>query len=713
MTEPLKENLIVVRTTEQLETLKEYIKDKEYTAVDTETTGLDPQTSEVIGFSVCAELDTAYYVVLAYWDVKSQTLVHTPLAPLAKDFLSLLEGKALIFHNAVFDCHMIEVRYGVSLMPSCHTDTMVLAHLLDENRAIGLKDLAVSVFGETSDQEQRDMKASVTANGGVLTKANYELYKADSELIAKYGAKDTILTLKLFYHLVPQLEDEGLFDFFYNDESMPLLRGPTYDLNTTGLKVDLDALKLLRRQLEADCLEGKAFIYKEIEAYVKDKYPATSKAKTFNIGAGKQLAWLLFIRLGEEFIGLTKEGREVCKALDMKLPYTYAARAQFIRTLNDHEGKVYKPSSLNPITGKKTNAKKFGPAHHYLRADKEALGKYADKYKWVSKLLEYSKNLKLLNTYVSAIEAKTQYGILKAEFKQCGTTSGRYASRNPNLQNLPRDDKRVKTCFVARPGNVFVGSDYSQLEPRVFASFSGDERLLNCFKSGDDFYSVVGAEVFGKTDCTLVKDDSPDSFAVKYKSLRQVAKVIALATPYGTTAPQMARTLGKSIDECQEIINDYFAAYPKVEALMLRAHEEAKTKGRTLNLFGRPRRLPEALKIPQRYGRKTPHSELPYDARNICNLAMNYPIQSTGASIMNRAGVSFCQMRAELAKSEPRWNKVKIVLQVHDELVLEGPEALEAEMITVLQSAMQDTVKLPGVDLIAEPKAAKNLADLK
>jgi DNA polymerase-1 len=264
-----------------------------------------------------------------------------------------------------------------------------------------------------------------------------------------------------------------------------------------------------------------------------------------------------------------------------------------------------------------------------------------------------------------------------------------------------------------------VGADYAQLEPRVFASFSKDERLLKCFADGDDFYSVIGAEVFGKNDCTFKKDDSPDSFPVKYKKLRDVAKVIALATPYGTTAPQMSGEMAlkagqvRSMQECQDIIDDYFRNYPSVEKLMLDAHAQVKTHGVVYSLFGRPRRIPEATSISRVYGKNTPHGELPRVARNLLNLAMNHPIQSTGASIMNRASIAAWNKFRELEASDPAWAEVKIILQVHDELILEGPEHLSEQMVQVLKSCMEDTVVLPGVKLLAEPKVGRSLADLK
>lgn len=701
----MSETLVIIKTLQELQKLKDYLKDKEFIAVDTETTGVD-KGSEIIGYSVCAEPTTGYYVITNYWDVASKSLLSLETKEGTKDFFASLVGKALIMHNAPFDCGMIADCYNIDLMPSVDTDTLLLGHLLNENRSNGLKERGVELYGEDARKEQMEMKESVHRNGGQLTKDCYELYKADAELIAKYGAMDAILTLKLFYNDVPILFEEGLDKFFYDDETMPLLRGPTYDMNRTGLRVDPEKLQLLKQQLEADCLEAKGFIYKEIDSYIKEKYKGTSKATTFNIGASAQRAWLLFIKLGQEFNSLTKEGREVCKALEIKLPYYHGAKKEFIRIITERKGEIYSEGKWNPKTKKVGNPKKIRDPQYYIGCGKEALALYAEKYRWVESFLEYSKNLKLLNTYVDGIQSRMKYNVIRPSFLQHGTTSGRYSSKTPNFQNLPRDDKRIKACIVSRPGKVFVGADYAQLEPRVFASISQDQRLMQSFKDGDDFYSVIGADVFNKTDCTLKKDDTADSFPVKYKKLRDVAKMIALATPYGTTAFQMARKMGKSTEETTEIINNYFQGYPGVEKMMLDFHEEAKTKGVTRSLFGRPRRIPKALEIKRTYG-NDPHEKLPYEIRNVLNLAVNHPIQSTGASIVNRSAIAF------LKSCKEEQLEVRIVMQVHDEIIAECLEQNAQTVSELLKWAMENATQLPGVALIAEPKIANNLKDLK
>lgn len=694
--------LIVIDKTESIDSLIDYLKDKEYVSYDCETTGLH-KSSEVIGFSFCAEEDKSYYVVLSQWHHLAEALLPVVNIDAAKRLIEVLKTKSLIMHNAIFDCMIAENFFKIDLINSVHTDTMVLAHLLNENQRVALKELGKVHFGQDADAEAVEMKASVAANGGNLTKADYHMYKADSHIMGKYGAKDAWLTYMLFYKLVPELYDQDLDKFFYEEESMPLLKGPTYQLNTTGLKVDIEYLSTLKRTLIAECEEAKAFIYKEIHVHIKDKYPGTKKKDTFNIGSSSQLAWLLFGQLGLEFAVLTDAGKDICRSFGSRLPYTFVSKREFIYNCTRQNGNTFLPEAI--VNGKKVRAKKIREPWYYIKCDKSILNKHSHRYKWIEVLLEYQRKTKLLNTYVEGIEERISYGIIQPGFKQTGTTSGRYSSSNPNFQNLPRDDKRIKRCIIPRPGRVFVGADYSQLEPRVFAYFSKDKRLLEAFKGEDDFYSVIGMEVYGKYDCIPRKDGSEDAFGIKYKKLRDLSKVIALASTYGATAHQLAPTTGKSIDATQEDIDSYFERFPGVKDMMLESHKMAMETGQVVNLFGRPRRMPEAKKIRKIYGNQD-HGDLPYEARNMLNLAVNHRIQSTGASIVNRAMIKFYNDCKALGLD------FKIVCQVHDSLIIECLEKDAEDISLLLQNAMETATVLEGISLEAIPKIGSNFAEV-
>lgn len=694
--------LIVINNLEGLKELKDYVENAEFLAYDCETTGLSSR-DEVIGFSICGDEEKAYYVIMARWDKEKGQLVYPDydykVATL--EIVYMLANRKLIMHNGVFDSMMAESFFKVRLIDSLHTDTMILAHLLDENRRVGLKELAFTMYGESATEEQAAMKASIAANGGTSTKTAYELYKADAELIGRYGAKDALLTYKLFLDLVPELYRQKLDKFFYEDESMPLLKGPTYDLNTTGLQVDQNTLITLKKTLEAECEEAKAFVFHEIQNHIKDKYPGTNKKNTFNIDAPQQMSWLLFGQYKLEFGTLTKVGKAVCRSMGLKIPYTPKAKRDFLYVCSRDKGQVYQPGAK--INNKPIKAKCIKDPWAYVAADKNTLRKLSVKYKWIERLLEYKRKKKLLTTYIAGLEQKTKYGVIQPSFLQHGTTGGRYACRNPNFQNLPRDDQRVKQCIVARQGKVFVSADYSQLEPRVFSYYSQDHRLMGAFNGENDFYSVVGIEVFDKHDALPLKEGHPSAFGVKYKKLRDLSKVIALASAYGATAFQLAPTTGKSLEDTATDIFNYFERFPGVKKMMLEAHDLAKKQGYVTSLFGRPRRIPDAKKIVKIYGNQQ-HADLPYEARSLLNLACNHRIQSTGASIVNRAAIAFYNAAKEANI------QAKIVLQVHDELVVECEEKDAEDIKLLLQYAMECTTLLEGVDLEAVPRITKNLA---
>lgn len=696
------QKLKILKTIEEVTELLNYLEDKTFVAFDTETTGLDRQ-SEIVGISVSAEESIGYYIILSSWNKEKQTLEYLPTRELIPKLLKDLTCKSLIMHNGMFDCTLVKANFNIDLMPHLHTDTMILAHLLNEEDGVGLKEVGSRLFGESAKDEALKMKESVLANGGEWLKSNKEMYKADVNLLAEYGAKDAILTYRIFLELVPKLYEENLDKFFYEEECMPLLRGPTYDLNTKGLLVDADYLRNLKKQLQVDIEEAHSFVQETIKTYVQEKYPGIKPKTTFNIGSSSQMAWLLFGKMGLEPAGLTKEGKNVQKFFGLKSPYSFKQKRDYMSEVNRNVGRIYVPEVI--INGKKSRAKKIREVWHYLACGQEELELHQNEHEWIKRLVEYNKKSKLLSTYLEGIENRMKYGIIQPSFNQTGTTSGRYSSSNPNFQNLPREEKRIKKCIIPRKGKVFVGADYSQLEPRVFAYLSGDTRLLESFQGEDDFYSVIGMEVWEKSDCTPRKDGSPEAFGIKYKHLRDMSKTIALASTYGATAWQLAPVTGKSIKDTQEDIDSYFEKFPSVKKFMVNSHEQGKQFGRVVNIFGRPRRIPAATRITTIYGDK-PHGELPYEARKLLNLSVNHRVQSTGASIVNRAAIALYNRLKALNL------KANIVVQVHDSLVVECNEKDANIVSKEMQEAMENTVVLPGIKLEASPKIGYNLAEV-
>lgn len=685
----MTEELIIIDTAAEAVELIKYIRNHDYVAYDTETTGLQKDTG-IVGISVSAEVHKGYYIPLAWWNKETKQLDYCSedLSHETINLLQLLCHKHLIMHNALFDVEKTLLNFNVDLMPALHTDTMVLAHLVDENRRVGLKDLAASIFGISEKKEQEEMSKSVHDNGGQYTKLNKEMYKADRDILARYGAKDTILTLKLFYHLIPQLFEQGLDKFFYEDECMPLLKTAIYQLNTVGLKVDVEELKALRVSLEEEVVMLEAKIKAEIYPYVKDKYPGTTPTNTFNIGSPQQLSWLLFSVLNNEFDKLTEGGRKMAKELMDKVPYSSADKRRFLHKLK-----------LKGL-----------PEHKYLKCDKTTLQAYEDIYPWVRLLLSYKKAEKILGTYVIGILDRLHYGVIYPGFRQTGTSGTRLSSNNPNFQNLPSGDKRIKNCIVARNNRIFVGADFEQLEPRIFTAQSQDVALLHAFANKQDPYSTLAMKVFNKTGYSVKKADD-NFFGKKYPQLRQVGKEGFLAFPYGTTPFKFKETVKNkaridlSIEECKDFRTNYFEEFSGVSNMISSAHEEVINTGVVYNMFGRPRRIPDA-KFVKRLDWKNPLN-LDYEHRTLLNLAMNFKVQGTAGSLVNRACIAFVRKSRELGLD------ANIVMQIHDEIIVECNESQSAQVADLLKESMINTVKLPGVELIADPKIGKRLSDLK
>lgn len=680
----------ILRTNEDIDILIGYLSNFKYIAADSETNGL-PLDALVTGISLCAEDGLAFYVVIREWNKDTKTLDDLPNRAKVIELLNVLLTKSLIGHNFIADANWLKVNFGIELMPALHFDTLIGSHLNNENLpSYGLKQLGVMYFGESAKDEQKKMKESVIANGGIWEDkrgGNKEMFKASTDLLGFYAGQDALLTFNLSWIILDELAKQDLLDFYFT-ETHPLFQTATYEMNTIGMKVDLPKLKQIESDLEKECAMLKEHILFEIGPYIKDLYPGTHAKNTFNIGSGQQLSWLLFFKLGNDWKKVTKKGREVAVELLGKNPYNPAARRAFEQALRD---KGIKPEK-------------------YVQCDKNALTNLAFKYKWVVKILEYKKASTLLKTYAKGMQRFVKYGVINPSFLQHGTTSGRFSSSRCNFQNLPRDDKRIKSCIVARTGKSLIELDYSQLEPRSFTSQSQDQRLMDGFRDGLDFYSVIGIGLFNKPHCTANKKDK-NFFGTEYPHLRQMSKVVALSVAYGTTAYKLSDTLrdeeGKplSIDACNKIIDDYMVNYPGVYKFIRESHIQAVRDGVVYSQFGRPRRIPEAKKLKD-YGfpESCEASDLHYKQRSVLNLAVNHRVQSTAASIVNRASIEFCRRMKE------KNINAYIVLQVHDSIVVECNSAEASMVAPILQDCLENTTKLAGVALIAEPKISKNLA---
>ena len=291
----------------------------------------------------------------------------------------------------------------------------------------------------------------------------------------------------------------------------------------------------------------------------------------------------------------------------------------------------------------------------------------------VGKILDYRGLKKLLGTYVEAlprlINPQTRH--IHTTFNQCVTATGRLSSSDPNLQNIPvrtEDGKEIRRCFIPEEGEEFFSADYSQVELRIMASMSGDEHMIEAFKSGQDIHAATSAKINHKSIDEVTKEE------------RRKAKSANFGIIYGISAFGLAQGLGIERKEAKALIDGYFETFPKVMDFIERCKEQARERGYAVTLFGRRRYLPD---INSKNGTVRSFAE-----RN----AVNAPIQGTAADIMKIAMVRVWQ------RLKREGLKARLLLQVHDELnfsvLPEERERVEHIVMEEMQGAAELAVPL-------------------
>ena len=304
----------------------------------------------------------------------------------------------------------------------------------------------------------------------------------------------------------------------------------------------------------------------------------------------------------------------------------------------------------------------------------------------IEPLLRYRKLMKLNGTYVEGmLPLVDRGGRVHSTFDQVATATGRLSSSEPNLQNIPvrtEEGRELRKVFIPREGWVLLDADYSQIELRLMAHFSEDPALLDAFRKGEDIHARTASEIF---------EVPPDQVT---PALRSRAKAVNFGLIYGISGFGLSRNTGVSRREAQNFIDKYFEKYPGVKRYMDSAAAEGMEKGYAETLMGRRRYL-EELKSP-----KAPIREFGRRA------AMNTPIQGTAADIMKLAMV---RVDAALRQAGMR---SRLILQVHDELLLECPPEEADQAAVILRQAMEQVAEL-RVPLVAEVHRGKNWFEAK
>ena len=319
------------------------------------------------------------------------------------------------------------------------------------------------------------------------------------------------------------------------------------------------------------------------------------------------------------------------------------------------------------------------------------LEKIRDAHPIVSDILEYRELKKLLSTYIETLPPLLDAGNrLHAEFIQTGSTTGRMASQNPNLQNIPLRSERgkaIRNAFIAPKGFSLVALDYSQIELRLAAILSGDEKLCDIFKKGRDVHQEVAAQVFHV---------APE--AVDYE-MRRRAKVINFGILYGMGVNALRAQLDSTTAEAHAFLEEYFSTFKTLSEYLESTRGFARKHGYTETLFGRRRQFPEMK------------SSLPYVRAQAERMAINAPIQGTEADIIKLAMTRVDEMLAK----EKALADAYLLLQVHDELVYEIRREREKELGTEIQKIMESVLpatETRGVPIIVTMKSGATWGDM-
>ncbi len=315
---------------------------------------------------------------------------------------------------------------------------------------------------------------------------------------------------------------------------------------------------------------------------------------------------------------------------------------------------------------KPKNQKKTGSGA--MSTKESELEKMRDMHPIIPFVFEYRELQKLLSTYIDVIpNLLDENNRLHAKFLQAGTTTGRMSSSDPNLQNIPNSSdlgRNIRKAFITEKGSKLLAFDYSQAELRIAAFLSDDTKLIDIFKKGEDVHTVVASEVFG---VSLEKVD---------KEMRRRAKVINFGIMYGMGVNALKGNLGSTREEAQKYLEEYFNKFSGLAKYLENIKLEAKEKGYTETLFGR-RRYFEGIK-----------SKIPFIRAMAERMAINAPIQGTEADFIKLA----MSKVDEFLVKEKLDGKVKLILQVHDELVYETEEDLVNIVAPKIKNIMESLV---------------------
>ena len=365
-----------------------------------------------------------------------------------------------------------------------------------------------------------------------------------------------------------------------------------------------------------------------------------------------------------------------------------AALGELEQKIYSYAGKfnINSPKQLGEVLFEKLGMPAYKKTKTGYSTNAEVLDKLRGAHPIVGEVLEYRQYAKLKSTYVDGLlKVISPDGRVRTSFQMTVTATGRLSSTEPNLQNIPTRTElgsELRRMFTAEPGKVLVDADYSQIELRLLAHISGDGAMREAFLSGEDFHTVTAAHVFGVEIGQVTQN------------MRRAAKAVNFGIVYGISAFSLSQDLGVTVAEAKAYMEAYFARFPGVKEYMESVVEQARAAGYVETMFHRRRALPEI--------RASNFNTRAFGER----VALNMPIQGAAADIIKLAMVRVFQ-RLKKEKLEAR-----LIMQVHDELIVECPED-EAEPVKALLAEEMEGVYELAVPLTAEAHSGKNWLEAK
>ena len=764
-----EKSYVTVNSKDTLKELIEHINASELVAYDTETNSLNPRKGLIIGFSVSGEIGKGYYMPIREW--KNEQLVEleiegTNADKLAKYVINQLLKKKLIMHNASFDVRFTKNFYGIDLLPALHADTALLVHTVREEGAFGfgnpfgLKSIAKMVqkeiglnVEEEANEEQLELKASIKANGGSTSKDNFEIFKADMSILAKYAAADTDLTLRIYHYFLKLLKEENLEKFFFEEEVMPLYREVTVPMEEHGVRVDVLLMEKIKHKILIDLDHYSELV---VKALLSDK-----KIKDWIIGRALEayppknkgtFAQRLLEQVGTNLIRSDKTGRYTLNKSSItameESPVKYYLLTGDLSHLTDNQtrqvsmslwkedndGKFFNIQSKDQLGKIAFDVLGLTPLSSTTKGkaqfDEDMIQSISDQFEWAKYLRIYNKLTKIKSAYIDRFLDTSEEGKFYPYFKQNGTVSGRYGS---DLQQLPKPlepgqdediiieyTNIVRAFFICDDGYKLLDTDYASLEPRIFAAVAGDDGLKEIFANDWDFYSTIAIRA------EKLEGVSPDTKAPNYLKKvdpvkRQTAKSYSLGIAYGMSGYALAMTLNIPTKEADNLVQGYLDGFPELKKWREDSRAFVKKNGYIKNKVGRIRHLPKAEEIYSNIGDKLldwkARRELERefgvekitsfykDYRNALNNCLNFQIQSYAASVVNRAAVQINR------KFKQQNIQGQVIAQIHDQLICQVKDEDVKRACEIVQDCMENTTKLDGVQLIAEPEVTINFRD--